>query len=294
MPLIAYILMCIIFGTTYLAIKVGVDAGLPPLLFAALRFAIAGPVSLLIVLLRRLPLPTKASQYGALAGVGLFSTTLVYAILFWAEQYIPSGIAAVLLAGAPMLVIVVRRRWSQAYRAVQIAGLCAGITGVIMVVLPQVGGDWGAAPLWAAGLLLLSGLFLAIGSVRAREAMEQGVHPLTLNAFQMLFGGLGLFICSLLFEFPVNVSFTPAGFAALAHLSIVGSVVGFGIYYWLVARIGPLLSSTWTYLAPAVATAAGVLVLRESAGWPVLVGVPLVVLGAALTDPDGLRNVLKP
>ena len=288
-----YLLMCTIFGTTYLAIKVGIAAGLPPLLFAALRFAVAGPVTLGIVLLRRLPLPKRPAQYAALAVVGLCSTTLVYATLFWAEQYLSSSLAAILLAASPLLVMVIRSKWNQFAWRTQVAGLVAGLLGVALAVLPQLRSGVGPATLVASALLLLSGLSLAFGSVRSRAVMEQGVHPLTLNALQMLFGGLGLLLCSLLFESPAQVSFNPPAWAALTYLSIIGSVLGFGIYYWLVAKTGPLFASTWTYVAPVIATLAGTLLLGEPAGWPVVAGLLLVLAGAGMTDPEGLRRLLK-
>lgn len=291
-----YLLMCTIFGTTYLAIKVGVDAGLPPLLFAAIRFAIAGPITLAIVLIRRLPLPRRPAQYAALAVVGFFSTTLVYATLFWAEQYVSSGMAAILFATSPMLVMLVQRRWSQSGRWVQIAGLAAGMLGVVLVTLQQAQPALGTTRLSAPALLLLGGFCLALGSVRARAAMESGIHPLILNAFQMLFGALGLLLCSFVFEFPTRFMLGPVGWAAwgaLAYLAIIGSVVGFGIYYWLVARTGPLFASTWTYMAPVVATVTGALVLAEPVGWQTVAGLLLVLVGAGLTDPEGLRRLLK-
>ncbi|MFZ5815057.1 MAG: DMT family transporter [Bacillota bacterium] len=287
----AYLLMCTIFGTTYLAIKVGVDAGLPPLLFAALRFAIAGPIALAIVLLRGLPLPRRPAQYAALAVVGLLNTTLVYAILFWAEQYVSSGMAAILLSSAPIHVMLIRRRWSASARWVQIVGVITGIAGVGLVILPQIRSG-SPAPLGASALLLLACFFLGLGSVKAREAMEEGIHPLALNAFQMLFGGLGLLLGSLLLESPLRLTMGPASWWALAHLSLAGSVLGFGIFYGLVARTGPLFPSTWTYVAPVIATIAGALVLGEPAGWATVGGLLLVLTGAALTDPAGMRRLI--
>lgn len=289
-----YLLMCLIFGTTYLAIKVGIDAGLPPLFFAALRFAIAGPITLGLVLLRRLPLPRRPQQYMALALVGFLNTTLVYAILFWAEQHVSSGMAAILLAASPMLVMLIQRRWEPSSRWLQLLGLVAGIASVGLVILQQAQLGLGTAPIQASALLLLSGFCLALGSVRARAVMESGIHPLTLNAFQMLFGGAGLLLCSLLVEQPLRLGpILPAGWAAVGYLSIIGSVLGFGIYYGLVARIGPLFPSTWTYIAPVVATVTGALLLGEPAGWQLVTGLVLVLTGAGLTDPHALRRLLQ-
>lgn len=294
MLLAGYLVMCTIFGTTYLAIKLGIDAGLPPLFFAALRFALAGPLALGLLLVRRLPLPKRREQYLAIALVGLFNTTFVYAALFWAEQYISSGMAAILLAASPMLVVLIQNRWRQSGRWIQWAGIASGISGVLLVISQQLGSGLDRTQLGAAALLLLCGLSLAYGSVHSKAVMATGVHPLALNALQMLSGGLGLLLCSLLLEFPVRLAtIQPSGWGAVVYLSIIGSILGFGIYYALVSRVGPLFPSTWTYVAPVIATIAGALVLREPAGWQTVTGLALVLTGAAVTDPDALRALLR-
>jgi drug/metabolite transporter (DMT)-like permease len=283
--------VCLIFGTTFVAIKVGINAGFPPLLFAGLRFTLAGLMALAIVLARRQPLPRSAKQYGEIALVGLAATTVSFAALFWSEQYLTAGMAAILTAAAPMLVLLISTGGRlSGWQALSIAG---GIAGVGLVMAPSIG-QGSTMALVAAGVLIASELGHAWGSVRAGAVMKAGIQPLPFSGLQMLFGGVGLLLASLLLEVRRAPAVSPEGWWALLYLAVAGSLVAWGLYYWLVAKTGPLFPSTWTYVSPVLATIAGAWFLAEEVTVLTFAGVALVLVSVALTDLKTVRRLLRP
>lgn len=287
--LVGYLVMCVIFGTTFVAIKVGLGAGFPPLFFAALRFIIAGLLALGLSRVRGQALPRSSEQYRQIALVGLTSTTITFAGLFWSEQYLTAGMAAILSATAPMLVMLVATG-GRLGRA-QLLSVAGGLAGVGLVMAPTVGQGSSMALVAAAGLIA-SYLGHAWGSVRAGAVMKSGLQPLPFSGLQMLFGGIGLLAAAALFELRHLPMVAPEGWLALLYLAVIGSVVGWGLYYWLVARTGPVFPSTWTYVSPVLATAAGAWFLAEPVSPATLAGVTLVLASVALTDPKAARRLL--
>lgn len=289
--LVGYLLMCLIFGTTFMAIKVGLNAGAPPLFFAGLRFTLAGLLALGLVLLRRIPVSAQPKALRQIALVGLTNTTITFAALFWAEQYLSSGLAATLSAGSPLFTLLFMQGGLRRLRLPQVIGIMLGLVGVLLVMQPHLGLGGGMMAVVAACVLLLGELASAWGSVRSQAVMQSGIHPLTFNAIQMLCGGPALLVASLALESGASHALQPTTWGALLYLVLVGSVIGVGLYYWLIARTGPVLPSTWTYVSPVVATGVGALMLGESVGPFTLVGLALVLGGVVLADETAFRWV---
>lgn len=289
--LIGYTLICLIFGTTFLAIKIGINAGFPPLLFAGLRFTVGGLITLALVLLRRRSLPVSRADYRDIALVGLTSTIVPFAGLFWAEQFISSGLASILTSILPMLTMLTAARRTRPSH-VQWLGVVAGTAGVVLVSFPGLDMGVRGIALAAIATVILGEFSTAWGGHRAKEVMSRGTDSQVLAALQMLTGGLGLLLGSLLFEHRLPHGMPAAGWVALLYLTIIGSVVARGLYYWLISRMGPLLPSTWTYVSPIIATFVGAWLLAEPFTWGTLAGLLLVLTGAALTDLPSLKLMI--
>lgn len=292
----AYAVMCLIYGTTFLAIRAGDMAGMPPLLFAALRFSAAGILTLLVVVGRdRSALPTSARAYLGLASVGLFNTTAVFSIVYIVEQYVPSSYAALLSATMPLLVMLLGGISNkQTITHLQYIGLILGFFGVFAIAWP---GFQTGVPHWIASTVALvaAQVMAAIGSLQSRKILAQGMSPFVVNGFQVLFGGLGLFVLAAMTG---TLSLSGVhdwreGLVALAYLTVFGSMVAASIFFWLVKRASALLASTWTYVSPIIAIGVGSLWFHEPVYWLTGLGTVGILGGVFLVNLQAFRTVYR-
>ncbi|MFB5266946.1 DMT family transporter [Paenibacillus enshidis] len=278
----AFTIMCLIFGTTFLVIKVGIDAGLPPFLSGGIRFAAAGIILLIVLRVTgRAKLSLLLRKETMISGAGLTFGT--FAALYWAEQHVSSGIGAVLSATGPLLIVLIQSlllRQKVSRRSV--IGCLAGFTGVILVMIPGIVVD--ISGLWVLGcvVILLGEICYSGGAVYSKHVTEKlaGTNPIALNAAQMVHGGLGLLVLSLLTETWQFSDWAPVPAAAsLLYLTVIGSMVGHSLFYWIMARTNPLFPSTWLYISPPIAVGLGVLLYGEEISLISLAGVVLILGG---------------
>ncbi|TYP79713.1 DMT family transporter [Paenibacillus methanolicus] len=287
MILTAYLLMCAIFGTTFLAIKIGVESGLPPFFAAGLRFFIAGLLLFLWLLAQR-----KATLRMLLDRkfwlIGLGSTFFTFATLYWAEQHIDSGIAAMLSATGPMMILVLQSAIArQSPPGGAFLGCAVGFAGVFVLLLPKLGIGTDALWLLSCLLVLLGELGYAAGSLFTRKVMMEAKEtpPIAVNAVQMMFGGLSLLLLSAFTE-----EFRPAAFGSwaaagsLVYLIVVGSMIGHSLYAWLLKATNAFFPSTWLYVSPIIALGLGAALYDEQLNGYSVVGSAFVLAGIVLTN----------
>lgn len=295
MIMLAYSLVCLIFGTTFLAIKIGVDAGAPPFFSAGLRFFIAGAVLFLFMVLRgkasfTLLLRKEMLLTGATLTFGTFSA------LYWSEQYVSSGFAAVLSATGPMMILLMQTAFlRQKAPAYSLIGCIIGFTGVLLLVLPGLAVD--VSPLWLTGcaVILIGECGYAAGAIYSKKVTTTfaSESPIALNAAQMMYGGALLFILSLFTEKvhpEVFLSFKTAG--SLLYLTVIGSMVAHTLFYWLVAKTNPVFPSTWLYISPPIAVGVGFLFYGETVTWITVLGVFTIICGTILVNAGALKQLL--
>ena len=274
--------LCAIWGSTWLAIKLGLR-DLPPLSFAGLRFAAAAVVLFGIAALRGYRLPTARRDWLMLAYTGLLTITLNYALVFWGEQYISSGLAAVLSATVPLFGLPLAHRYlaSEPLTRRKVVGVVMGVIGVAIVCSGQLGVG-GPLAFWAS----LGIIFAALATSHAGVLIKaNGTHiePSVLAGVQMAGGCIPLLLGGLLLEGnPLHFHWTPMAWAALGYLIIVGSVIAFLMYYWLIRHT----EVTWVLMiplsTPLVAVAFGVLLGGEIVGWHTALGGVAIIGGVAL------------
>ena len=290
----AYSLMCLIYGTTFLAIRVGDLAGMPPFLFAGARFFIAGVVTLSFVFLRNKgAIPRTKKAYLDLAKVGIFNTTLVFAIVYFVEQYVPSSYAALMGATMPFMVMLLGRvTQKQTITLLQFIGLGVGFIGVLAVAWP---GIRAGVPHWVFNTLVLvvAQVAAAIGTLQSRKVLADGMSPFVVNGFQVLFGGIGLFLIA---GFTGGLSLRHVhewgmGLWALTYLTVFGSIVASTIYFWLVQKSSALLASTWTYVSPVIAVAVGYFWFHEPVYVLTIVGTVAILGGVLLLNLQAFRSL---
>ncbi len=278
--LIAYLVVCVFWGSTYLAIKIGVTE-LPPFLFAGLRFLVAGLV--LLALARALgdPLPRR-SDWRTLTIVGLLLLAGGNAFVVWSEQYIGSGIASIFVVTVAM--------WTALFDAVIpggsselnwriIAGLLLGFAGTLLLV--------GASPaeILAADkrgpiALSLASASWALGSVYAKRHPTQA-SPYMGAAFQMIVGGSAVaLVGTLLGEWPAW-HLSSRGIGAIAYLVVFGSVLGYSAYSYALRHASATIVGTYAYVNPVIAVLLGWLLLHEPVGARTFVAMGMI-LGAVI------------
>ncbi|MEC2634590.1 EamA family transporter [Bacillus cereus] len=296
MVIFNYILVCIIFGTTFLTIKIGIEAGAPPLFSAGIRFFLAGIILMIIFKLKRKEImPHIFSKRIMYAGFCL--TFMTFASLYWSEQYISSGLAAVLSATGPMMILLIQaKRDREKLQMEQLVALVIALAGVIFVSLPgmhqQVSFIWSIACI----VLVIGELFYGIGSIRSKEILSDlsNVSPFLINGIQMLYGGILLLIASIIVEQPnVTVLTSWSVQWPILYLIFIGSIGGHGLYYWLLSKTNPVFPSTWLYVSPLIAIIVGYIILGEPLNPTMGMGACLILIGVFLANRSTLRTYFK-
>ncbi len=271
----------VVWGSTYLAIKYTVE-GLPPFLAMGVRFLLAGTVLLTAVLVFRGRAACRMTRTQLTTAVlcGLFLLVGGNGLVAVAEQDVDSGLAALLIAGTPLWVVLLRAVLRDRPSAATVAGLLLGLTGVAVLLLP---GLQGAADLGPLLLVLLSSVLWSCGTVLAtRRPMP--VDPFVTTVVEMAAGGTAMVVLgSLGGEWGrLDLGGTgPSAWIAFVYLVLVGSVVGYSAYVWLLARAPLSLATTYAYVNPAVAVALGALFLAEPLTANVLVGGAVIIAAVA-------------
>src|SRR5215813_8765320 len=196
---VVWLILCLIWGSTWLFIKLGL-ADLPPLTFAGIRFVIACLILASLIWLRRLPVPRAGSDWLLLALTGVMSFSINYGLLFWGEQYISSGLAALLQATIPAFGLVIAHYYLPAERItpLKIVGIVLGVVGVAIVFSNQLSVAGGKA-LAGSVALVCSSAAVAYSNVLVK-ARAKHLNPTILAAGQMFFGLIPLFIIGVPFE----------------------------------------------------------------------------------------------
>ncbi|MBE7128903.1 DMT family transporter [Bacillus mycoides] len=296
MVILNYILVCIIFGTTFLTIKIGIEAGAPPLFSAGIRFFLAGLILITIFKLKKKRvMPYLLSK--RIMGAGFCLTFMTFATLYWAEQHISSGLAAVLSATAPMMILLLQSKKNKTkLQREQFLALFIALTGVLFISLPGMHQEltfiWSIACL----VILVGELFYGIGSIRSKEILSDlpNVSPFLINGIQMFYGGVLLLIVSVVMEQPNLAVLTSWNVQwPILYLIFVGSIGGHGLYYWLLSKTNPIFPSTWLYVSPLIAVIVGYFVLGEPLNPAMGIGACLILIGVFLANRSTLGVYFK-
>ena len=279
---LVWLLLCGIWGSTWLFIKLGLEA-LPPITFAGIRFVISCSIILVLIRIRNISLPGRSRDWLLLLITGVMSFSLNYGLVFWGEQYISSGLAALLQATLPAFGLVIAHIHLPGERMtwVKTVGVVLGIVGVAVVFSNQLAIAGGKA-LAGCVALVLSAFFAAYSNVLVK-AYGKNLEPAILAAGQMFFGLIPLMVIGLLLEGnPLAFGWTPMALVSLLYLAVVGSVIAFLLYYWLVHNMDVTKSMMIALVTPVVAVVLGMVVLGEELSWRTIVGGLMIMAGIGL------------
>lgn len=288
----AFGVVCIVWGTTYLFIRIALET-IPPLLLTAVRFVIAGVIMLAISKVRGDAIPRDARTLGHLALIGFLMVGVGNLAVVWAEQWVPSGMAALLVATAPfwMAFIEAFRTHGERVNVRSGVGMLIGFAGVAMLVTPGgSGGAWSVPFLLGALAIQVGGFCWQLGSAHGKYNIRH--VPLMASAgLQMLFGGLIVGVAGLAIGEAPRFALNPRTFVALAYLTIFGSIVAYSAYVFALAHMRTTHSSLYAYVNPVVAVFLGWLILDEPLTWMSILAMVVILGGVALVQSSGWRKV---
>jgi drug/metabolite transporter (DMT)-like permease len=279
---LVWLLLCLIWGSTWLFIKLGLD-DLPPFIFAGIRFVIAVAILFAIIKARRLSLPRARADWFLLAITGVLSFSFNYGLVFWGEQYISSGLAALLQAMIPAFGLVIAHFYLPGERMtpIKIFGIVMGVAGVGVVFSNQLTVA-GPRALAGCAALVFGSACTAYANVLVK-ARGNKLDPAILAGGQMVFGLVPLLVAGFLLEGnPLNFHWTRMAIIALFYLAVVGSVIAFLSYYWLVQHMDVTKTMLIALVTPVIAVALGVIVLHEELNWRTFAGGAMIMSGIAL------------
>jgi len=275
-----YTLICLIWGSTWLAIKVGL-VGVPPFLGAGLRFLMSTFLVGLVLAARRTRIRLTRDDKICVLSLAVLVFWLDYAAVYWAEMRISSGLTAILFSTMPLMTSLLSAYWtrSETLSGRKIVGILVGVFGTALLFWPHE--RLGLAH--ALGMLAALGgsLCAAINLVMMKKYGRHG-DPFVLNFFGMGLGSACLLAMSAALERGVVVAWSRSNVLALCYLSIFGSVVAFSAYYYLIKRMDATVVSLSTLIIPIVALALGRVFLHETVTWMAVAGIATILAGVAV------------
>lgn len=279
--LIAWLNICIVWGTTYLAIRIGVEH-IPPMLFAGIRWIIAGGIFITYLKLSGKAFPTK-KEFIHLSIVGIALLGFGNGLVVVAEQWIPSGLAALLITTVPFCIVGIEAIIPSGVKINKtiFAGLLLGLAGVVLIFGDNFRFLLVKENLMGILALLAAELFWAFGTVYSKYK-KINVHPLMGASVQMLVAGWLQAIVGLSLGEASQFYFESDSMLALVYLIIVGSIVGYGSYIYAVDKLPLSLVSTYAYINPVIALILGWLVLNEKLTLQILIAAVVILAGVAV------------
>lgn len=263
-----------IWGSTYLAIRFGIES-FPPFLMAGLRFSVAGSILYLVMRYLGVPNPTKQQWFGA-GLVGLLLPALGNGTVCYVQQTVSSSVAALAIATAPIWMAIFSSIWGHKISFREWLGIAIGLLGIILLNL---GGSF-SGEFMSAFLLIFAAASWSFGSVWGKHlAMPQGLMA---SAAQMLVGGLALLMFSALQGESWPQTITTKSWAAMLFLIVLGSLVAYSAYQYLLKTVRPLVASSNTFVNPVVAFGVGIWLADEQVTTSEFLALAVILIGVFL------------
>jgi drug/metabolite transporter (DMT)-like permease len=277
----AWVSVCFFWGTTYLAIRIGVQ-NLPPALFAGIRWLTAGLIFLTALRIRGIPFPAR-KEYLNLTVVGVSLLVIANGLVVWAEQWVPSGLTALIVATLPF--------WMAGFDAFMPSGspmhrrktwgIILGFTGLIILFYPDLKGSFDRSYLVGVAVLFLAPVSWTIGSLYSKYRPVAS-DPLMAASVQMVIAGIIFVMIGVLAGEAKKFHFSIPGFGAMVYLILFGSIVGYGSYIYSLAKLPAAKVSLFAYINPVIAVILGWLILDERFDLYVIIASTLVLSGVVL------------
>lgn len=285
--LIAYLALaavCIVWGTTYLALRVGVTQ-FPPFLFSLLRFIFAGPILIAFMLfVAKVPFPKKDNIINQAIG-GFFMITLGISVVGWAETYVSSGLAAIICSVMPIWTILINFSLNRNEKPNLLIGLglLAGLGGIVLIFGEHLSEFSTSNYTFAIIAIFLANISWALGTVWIKKK-NQNSNPFLNAGLQMFFGAVFLIPVSLILDNYNAVQWSNEVLISLTYLILIGSVAGYACYSYAIKKLPMTIVSLYAYINPIVAVILGWLMLSEKLNFKIGLSIVITIAGIYLVN----------
>ncbi len=280
---IAFTIISTVWGTTWLAIRIGLET-VPPFLSAGIRCCFAAVVLYGMVRVRGVPVPLTRNAWRVYVSLGVLTIGIPFGLIYWGQQYIPTGLSSILFGAFPLWVAILSHLMLRDERlnVFKVIAVVLGFIGVVVIFSAESSiGD--ARAFLGMSAVLVSTILQALALIVIKKFGEP-VSPIAMNFIGMAMGGGLLLIMSVLLEGGQDVTWTGAAVGSLLYLAVVGSVVTFMAYFWLLKRIEAVYLSLSSFINPIVAVVLGSVVLGERLPPTVFTGAALVLTGLLVAN----------
>ena len=286
---LAYATICLIWGSTWIAIRYGLES-LTPIFSAGVRFSLASVLIFILMKIKNIPLQTDKASVRLYLLMGFFSFVIPFGLVYWAQQFVPSGMAAVLFAVYPFWVVIFShiRIPSDFIGFFKIFGTVLGFVGIVIIFSDSFVGDI-SNYLIGMFAVVLSGIMQAWIAVSIKK-FGHHLHSLSMNFIPMVIAGISMLLIALFTEDLSTLKFNQNAYLSILYLALFGSIVTFTSFYWLIKRVNLVILSLVAFITPIVALILGYFLYDEVLSTRHFVGSALVLTGVFWAN---LGNLLK-
>ena len=286
---LVYLLLCLIWGSTWLGIRASLES-LTPFISSGFRFLVASLLIFIIMRMRGMTLQKNKLALKLYFYMGVFSFIIAFGLVYWGEQYVPSGLASVLFGVYPFFVALLSYFFipDDTIGIYKIIGMVLGFFGIIVIFSDSFGSDINLNILGMIAIVL-SGIVQAVIAVLIKK-QGKSLNPLSMNFIPMLIAGIGLTLLGFIFEDASTIKIDSTAIISVLYLSLFGSVVTFTSFYWLMKRVNVVLLSLIAFITPIVALFLGWLFYNEQLTQEHLIGASMVLVGLLIAN---LQSLIK-
>lgn len=280
---IGFAIVSTVWGSTWLAIKIGSDR-IPPFLAASLRFAVASLILYVILRIRKIAIPVTPEAKKLYLILIFLSYSIPFALVYWGQQYIPSALGSILFAAYPFSVAIFSHLilHNERLTTFKVSGIAIGFIGLVIIFAGDV--HWSEVTgILGMSAILASTIMQALAIVLIKK-YGQPISPIVMNLVGMFFGGLVLFVLSVATESMQSIVWDEAAIGSVLYLATAGSVIAFVTYHWLLKRTEAVYLSLVSFINPIVAVILGAVVLEETLAPAVFVGTMFVFVGIVVAN----------
>jgi len=287
-----YVLICLLWGSTWLVIKLGLES-LTPFVSAGLRFLLAAVLFYIIIKVRNIKVQTDKTAVRLYVIMGFFSFVIPFGLVYWAQGFIPSGLASILFAVYPFFVIIFTKLLfkEEAISLYKIIGAIMGFLGIVVIFSKNIQFDFGKGILGYLAVIS-SGTMQAVVAVIIKRFGKK-LNPVSMNLFPVFIAGTVLTGLGFLVEDTTKLKFDANAFFSVGYLALFGTIATFSTYYWLMKRISVVLLSVSAFITPIVSVILAWVILDEKLSPRELLGSGLVLIGILAANMGGIINLLK-
>jgi drug/metabolite transporter (DMT)-like permease len=289
---LAYAAMCLIWGSTWMAIRIGLES-LTPIFSAGVRFSFASIIIYALMKIKNIQLQTDKESMRLYLLMGFFSFVIPFGLVYWAEQFVPSGMAAVLFAVYPFWVVIFSylRIPNDVIGFYKIFGTVLGFAGIVIIFSDSFAGD---ITNYLIGMfaVVLSGTMQAWIAVSIKK-FGHHLHSLSMNFIPMVIAGISMIAIGFVAEDLSGINFNEAAVLSILYLALFGSVITFTTFYWLIKRINLVILSLLAFITPIVALVLGFIFYNEDLSAQHFIGAALVLTGVFWANLDSLLKLKK-